>query len=136
VAVLAKYLLLQLPGWGAAALILWALVEWMGLPAWVAVLLLGADVAKDLVLFPFLRHAYGNEPSKLIGPETLLGARAIVEDELTPLGWVRVRGERWRAEARAGAPLGRGLSVVVRGVRGLRLEVEAEDAGAQQSADT
>ena len=60
----------------------------------------------------------------------------IVEEDLAPSGWVRVRGERWRADARAGAPLGRGRTVVVRAVRGLRLEVEPEDARAQQSADT
>ena len=135
-AVLAKYLLFQLPGWGAAVLVLWALVEWISLPVWAAVLLLVADVAKDLLLFPVLRHAYGNDPSKLIGPEILLGAHAIVEEDLAPSGWVRVRGERWRAEACAGAPLRRGRTVVVRAVRGLRLEVEPEAVAAQQSADT
>ena len=135
-AVLAKYLLLQLPGWGAAALILWGLVEWIGLPPWVALLLFVADVVQDLLLYPLLRHAYGNDPSELVGPEVLLGARAVVEEDLAPSGWVRVRGELWRADARAGAPLGRGRTVVVRGVRGLRVEVEPEDPGAQQSPDT
>lgn len=134
---LAKYLLLQIPGWCAAAFVLVLLWYFFSLPLWLVWLLLAADVAKDLILFRFLRHAYGSEPSRLVGPEMLVGARGVVEEDLAPDGVVRVHGERWRSDL--GGPSGSlpaGSAVIVREVRGLRLRVDPEDEPAQQIRDT
>ena len=133
--VFGKYLLLQLPGWGAAALVLWLLCRFLELPVWAALLLFAVNVGKDLVLFRYLRHAYSDEPSRLTGPELLVGARGVALERLAPTGWVRVRGERWRADARRGQPVEPGGAVVVRAVRGLTVEVEREPA-VQESSDT
>ena len=131
---LVKYLLLQIPGWAAAALILWLLWSWIGLPAWAAIGLFVADLAKDLVLYRFLRHAYADGPSEVIGPEVLVGARGVAEGDLAPSGYVRVRGERWRAEALAPGIAG-GAAVIVRRVRGLSVQVEPLDEPPQQMGD-
>jgi membrane protein implicated in regulation of membrane protease activity len=138
VQILAKYLTLQVPGWGGVGLVLWLLVRFADLPSWGALTLFALFVVKDLVLFPFLRHAYGNDPSHMIGPDALIGAEGVAEDELAPSGWVRVRGERWRAAlvGSAGASVARGQVVVVRGVRGLTVQVEPAGGPAQESRDT
>ncbi len=133
--VFGKYLLLQLPGWGAAVLVLWLLVRFLDLPVWAAGLLFALDVGKDLVLFRYLRYAYSDEPSRLTGPELLVGSRGVALERLAPTGWVRVRGERWRADARRSPPVEAGDAVVVRAVRGLTVEVEPEPA-LQESSDT
>ena len=135
---LVRYLLLQLPGWCGVLLVLWLLELFWQLPIWLGAMLFAAFVAKDLVLFPFLRHAYSDEPSRMIGPERLIGARGVAEEDLAPRGFVRVRGERWRADgpASGATPISRGDPVVVRAVRGLTVEVELAEPAVQQSADT
>ncbi len=58
------------------------------------------------------------------GIENLLGARAEVLSDFEGEGWVRVRGESWRALAPG--PLAAGRKVRVTGIDGLTLKVEPE----------
>jgi membrane protein implicated in regulation of membrane protease activity len=122
----ARYWIAQLPGWGVAAAVLggaWAL---FGMPGWVAAALLALIVTKDIVFYPFARRAL--ESPAQSGAAALLGARAIVVDELAPEGKVRIGAELWRAEVRGGGPsLGAGAAVRVAAVRGLTLVVGPEE---------
>jgi membrane-bound serine protease (ClpP class) len=59
-----------------------------------------------------------------VGPETLVGRRAVVSVDCMPEGQVKVAGEIWRARCDTGA--GIGSHVVVREVRGLMLVVEPD----------
>jgi membrane-bound serine protease (ClpP class) len=118
-----RYLLLQVPGWVLAAVILHTLHGSFALPRWLAVSLLVAYIGKDLLLFPFLRRAYetGEEP----GANRLVGLRATVEQDINPEGYVRVRGELWRAQVRPGrAPISSGARVRIVSGQGLTLTVE------------
>jgi membrane-bound serine protease (ClpP class) len=58
----------------------------------------------------------------MVGPEALVGAVGVAQQELTPRGQILVHGELWVAEA--DAPVAPGESVRVRGVDGLKLLVE------------
>lgn len=132
---LAKYVALQVPGWFGFALLLWLVSRFWEVPLWISLGLFGAFLAKDALLYPFLRHAYGDAPSRLTGAESLLGVRGVADEDLAPRGWIRVRGERWRASLAApGVSVRRGDPVIVREVRGL--EVWVEPFRAQQSDDT
>jgi membrane protein implicated in regulation of membrane protease activity len=91
-----KYLLLQLPGWAAALLLLLWLWPRTGWSPWLAVAGFAVFVGKDFLLWPFLRPGY--ESGVPIGAEQLVGARGVAQGELAPRGWVRVAGELWRAE--------------------------------------
>jgi membrane-bound ClpP family serine protease len=124
---LLRYTLLQLPDVLFAALLLWALWAWWDLDARLAALLLALWVAKDALMYPFVRRALSGGPAR-VGAEALLGAAAVAETELAPRGWVRVRGEKWQAEARGGAPVRAGAGVRVCAVSGLVLEVELDPA--------
>ena len=101
VSVLRRYLLFQIPSWVVAAIIVGALREWAGLPLWAALLLFAAYVAKDLVLYPFLRHSYQQDTRTQV--ERLIGERAMVTERLDPTGFIRVRGELWKAAVLPGS---------------------------------
>ena len=55
------------------------------------------------------------------GAEGMVGQHGLVEVALDPQGWVRVQGERWRAQAEG--PLPQGSKVTVVAVEGLSLKV-------------
>ena len=56
-----------------------------------------------------------------VGAVTLVGRRGVVVTPVVPRGQVKVDGEIWEAES--DVPLDRDTRVVVRGVRGLVLDV-------------
>ena len=122
------YVVSQAAGWLLVAGLIAVLVHAYGLPAWTwaAVPLV---VAKDLLLLLVIHRVSG--PPKA-GPESLIGARGESIEAVAPTGYVRVRGELWKAETRqpAGMAIPKGRPVVVQQVRGLTLVVD-EDARAQ-----
>ena len=120
--VLLRYVLLQLPGWALASGLLYAGWSEWGLSGPLALGGLAVWIAKDFVLYPFVRSAYALAPSKLIGPEQLIGSEGVAEDPLSPAGYVRIAGERWRAES--SEPVPPGGRVRVRSLRGLTVHVE------------
>lgn len=122
---LAKYLLFQVPGWVLAAIILSALRYWIGIPGWVALGLFSLWVLKDLAMYPLLRTAY--ESNIKTGVSKLVGAKGLAEEELAPSGYVRVRGELWRAEIDPNdAPIPVGHPVRVTAAEGMTLFVKAD----------
>jgi len=116
-----KYLAVQIPGWLAWAVVLGAFWEWRIIPAWVVGVLLGLYVVKDVVMFPFVRRAY--ETNTQHGPAQLVGAVGTACDRLNPTGYVRVRGELWRAESTDAEPIEVGASVRIIGASGYTLRV-------------
>ena len=121
---LIRYLWFQVPGWILSVVVLWVLNRWFGLPAWLGVLLFTLFVIKDFVLFPLLRRAY--EPGVPTALDKLIGAQARVVDTLSTSGYVRLRGELWRAELPLDhEPVAAGGVVTVRATRGLTLLVQA-----------
>lgn len=124
-----KYLLVQIPGWLLVALALGALRYWFDLPLWAVAGGFVLWVAKDLALYSWVRPSY--EPGdERTGAERLIGARGVVRQTLDPAGYVHVRGELWRAETLPGAPpIPAGVSVEVRGARGLTLLVSPPSEG-------
>jgi membrane protein implicated in regulation of membrane protease activity len=91
-----KYLVFQIPGWVITAMVLIGLTHWQFLPKWLAVACFLGWLLKDLLLYPFFRPAY--EPG-VTGSARLVGARGVAEGDLAPMGYIRVRGELWRAVA-------------------------------------
>ena len=71
-----------------------SLTHWEFIPKWLAVVCFLGWLLKDLLLYPFFRPAY--EPG-ITGSARLVGARGVAEGDLTPNGYIRVRGELWRA---------------------------------------
>lgn len=120
---LAKYLVLQIPGWIFASLVLGFLVHEHDLSQRTAALLFGLWLVKDFVLFPILRIAY--EPSDPGGTQSMVGRLGTARESLDPEGYVKVGAELWHARVVDGlAPLEPGTVVRVIEVRELTLHVE------------
>ena len=116
-----KYLALQIPDW----LLLLAIVLYLCLRVELSALLVGLWIAKDLLLFRFLRRSYEGDPRA--GAERLVGFRGVVTRSLAPEGYIRVHGELWRAETQTpGTPLTEGTIVRVTAGHGLTLTVERD----------
>ena len=118
-----RYTAFQVPGWLLASGGGWWLHTSLELPWWAAAALPVAWVIKDYALYPFLRFAYEADDRRPI--ERLIGARGAAAEPLAPAGYVRVRGELWRARLAAtagGADAGDAVDVV--GLDGTTLLVE------------
>jgi membrane protein implicated in regulation of membrane protease activity len=118
-----KYLLFQIPGWLVAAIILLLAVHWHWFTAPLAVAAFAVWVLKDLLFYPLLHRAY--EPGRT-GAARLVGERGVVEGDLTPGGYVRVRGELWRAAAfPENQAIASGTEVEIIGAERMELTVRA-----------
>ncbi len=116
-----KYLILQLPGVALFVIALILMRRWVDLPEWLFWGLIVLWVGMDVVLFPFVRKSY--EPQG--GENPIIGALGVVENRLSPSGFVRVGGERWKALVLEGSmPIDRGEPVRVSAIEGLTLIVE------------
>jgi membrane protein implicated in regulation of membrane protease activity len=122
--VLGTYLVAQLPGWGLAGGVLWALQHWDMLSPGFAAGLLLALIGKDVLLYPVMRHFYESQPAA----RRMIGERGTVVTALAPEGLVRLRGELWKARS-VQDEVPAGASVRVRDVDGLTLFVVTEPNG-------
>jgi membrane protein implicated in regulation of membrane protease activity len=108
------------------ALLVIALVlfdNFIRIPVWLTSAIIGIWIIKDMVLFTKVWRAYAfsdNDPMlKLIGLE------ATVIVSLNPVGYVRTRGELWRAEVRNPLyPVKKGDRTRVIEIKGMTLIVE------------
>jgi membrane protein implicated in regulation of membrane protease activity len=118
---LRRYLLWQLPSWIVAALVLVWLIRAIDLSPWVAAVVFGLFICKDLALYPAMRGVFSPSPFRA----RPIGARGEAIEPLNPVGYVRVNGELWRGEAcDPDRPIAAGSRVIVRDGHGLTLIVE------------
>lgn len=122
-----RYWLLQVPGWGVLTAVLLLAHRYFALSYGWALVIFGAWLVKDWALYPVLKVHYqfrAEQPA-----ESLLGHRATAEQPLRPRGYVRLRGELWRARVGDGERIEPGEEVVVEGVDGLTLLVKRPERG-------
>lgn len=128
-----RYTAFQIPGWLLASAGGWWLHSALDVPPWAAAGLPAAWVIKDYALYPVLRFAYEADQRRPI--ERLIGAGGTAIEPLEPAGYVRVRGELWRARrAPADGPLGVGDAVEVVGVDGATLLVRPRSVSPAETA--
>jgi membrane-bound ClpP family serine protease len=124
--VIIKYTLLHLAELAVVILLVIVAGHYIAVPRWLAFTIPAVWLAKDLALFPMVWRSYAsgdNDPVR-----QLIGLEAIVADDLDPVGYVRVRGELWRAEVRNSQSLAkRGDRMKVVDVRRMTLIVERDD---------
>jgi membrane protein implicated in regulation of membrane protease activity len=122
VSVFWRYWLLQVPGWGVLTAALVLVHRYFDLSYGWALVIFAAWLLKDWALYPVLKEHFElrhEEPA-----QSMVGQRAIAEQPLRPRGYVRLRGELWRADVGEGDGIEPGAEVVVVGVEGLILRVK------------
>lgn len=122
-----RYLLLQIPGWALAIACLWAAWRWLGLPSYLAVLFFLGFLLKDYLLYPFLRRAFESDAPS--GTAALVGSVGVAQQDLAPVGFVRVNGELWQATAAEGQTIHARARVLVTAARGMTLIVAPAKGG-------
>ncbi len=124
--ILVKYTLYQIPDTALAFLVLWILVEWAGVSPRLAGSLAILWILKDILMFPVLWRSFGGTDAS--DPHSFVGAEGLVTKTCGPDGYVRVRGETWKAESEErGTVIDAGVRVVVTGNQGLTLYVKPKD---------
>jgi len=117
-----RYVLLNIPELAAVVLILMIVKHWVELPLWLFWSIIGLWVVKDALLFPFVWRAYDWNRSE--SSRSMIGAQGIAKQRLAPSGYVRIRGELWRAERLGeGPPIEAGQIVRVEKMEGLTVFV-------------
>jgi membrane protein implicated in regulation of membrane protease activity len=120
--IIIRYALLQIPSLIILIVLLALAKRWVDLPSWFTWGLIGLWVVKDAALFPLTWRAYDQDRERDLG--AMVGERGTAEERLNPLGYIRVRGELWKAELTDDArPIEKGEEVRVQGIRGLTLLV-------------
>lgn len=123
---LIKYSLLQIPDLIILMVILYFIDLWIGLDTLVFVGILAIWILKDILLFPFLWKAY--DKSRHTDSFSLICETGTAIDRLAPTGYVRIRGELWKAVIDQDRPFAeKGDIVKVIHVDGLTLTVEKVD---------
>lgn len=117
-----RYWLLQIPGWVVLIGLVMAAHYWLGLSVLAGALVFVIWLVKDAILYPILKPHYVFHERH--AHEGLLGADAVAQQTLSPRGYVKLKGELWRAELiGSDVPVATGESVVVESVDGLTLKV-------------
>ena len=88
-------------------------------PWWILAILLAIDLSVSAFTYIMGRRALRQRIA--YGPEAIIGSEGVVATALDPTGYVKVRGELWKASCQARLDIGD--KVVVTGVEGLKLVV-------------
>ena len=128
--VVLRYALLQVPGTLFMVLVILLIDRWlMAISPWIAMIVVLLVILKDIFLFPFIWRAY--DWNRAVDHASMIGRRGIVVSRLDPCGYVRIRGELWKAETEDGAQtVEKGRAVTVLRARGLQLCVQADPSDA------
>ncbi len=97
----------------------------IGVPFTITLAILGLLFLKDILIAPYVLSG-GLEKKPETGPESLIGGTALVVEDLSPEGVVKIGGELWRAECLNGVAE-RGESVRIISVRGTKVLVKRRD---------
>jgi membrane protein implicated in regulation of membrane protease activity len=123
-----RYALFQLPGISLIILTLISLRVMLGIPLWSVWTLTIFWIVKDILMFPFVWHAYDKRDTGALG--SLLGSQGRALERLSPGGYVKVRGEIWRAELDDSRyPVYAGEAIEILGLRGSTLKVQRSAIG-------
>lgn len=107
-------------------LILVLLKDRLQLPSWAAWSIVAIWVTKDALLYPLVWRSY--DVAYPVTAHSMEGEYGVATERIDPTGYVRVRGELWRAELMNGVPpIDKGERVLVETRRDFILLVRRTD---------
>ena len=103
------------------AVLLWVLPMFkVNIPWWGTASILVAFLGYCYISYLIGHPTVLSDP--VTAPESIIGSEGVVEADLSPEGYVRVRGELWKASCPEGALI-KGDEIVVIGLSGMKLTV-------------
>jgi len=120
--VLARYVLIQLPGLLFIICILFLIRRWVEFPVWIIWLVALISTAIDVLLFFYTWPSYDWDEK-----DSMIGEIGVALDRIDPTGRIHIHGEQWYAELiNNEPPVEKGQKVSVCGRQDLILQVRAE----------
>jgi membrane protein implicated in regulation of membrane protease activity len=119
---LLRYTLLLAPEALVVAGLLWLAVSLAWIEPLTAILVFSLLSLACVLLYPLVRPSL--QPGPPVGAQALVGRKGTLLRPATPVGQVRLNGERWRARSKHDEPLAAGTRVRVAEAKGLELIVE------------
>ena len=117
------YVLLQIPSLAVLILILMVLRSYMDLSQYAFWGTVGLWILKDILLYPVVGRYYN--PNYRKDRFSMIGLSGVAQEPLKPTGYVRVRGELWKAKILdQNTYINAGEPIIIRGIDGLTLLVE------------
>jgi membrane-bound ClpP family serine protease len=95
--VIIRYTLFQIPEILLLGVVLYGLYIWFSVPMWMLVTIMGIWIAKDFIWFFFIWRVY--EIPRSDKDPRLEGEVGVVIEPLNPQGYVKIRGELWKAKS-------------------------------------
>lgn len=114
------YILLELGELLGLIVLIVVLAQFISIPLWLAFAIPAGKLLKFILVYPAARRSI-SQPA-YTGLESLVGEHGPVVDPLDPEGYVKLRGELWRARS-DGTPIPAGVEVEVWGIDGTKLLV-------------
>jgi membrane-bound serine protease (ClpP class) len=107
-----------------AIIVLWGLPKInIFLPLWALILLMLALLGYASYTYRMGRQAMNRIP--IVSPETIIGSDGIVATPLSPGGYVKVKGELWKASSETRVEVGD--KIVVTDINGIKLLVTPKE---------
>ncbi|MBN2038813.1 MAG: NfeD family protein [Spirochaetes bacterium] len=94
-------------------------------PVWIAYIIIFLWILKDIIIFPRVWQSYDSR--KVNYKEYLIGVKGVAVDDLNPEGYVKIKGELWKAEiADSEAHVKKGEEIRVLKVENMKLFVSPD----------
>ena len=99
------------------------------IPWWIVTILLVVELGVSAFTYIMGRRALSKRLT--FGPEAIIGSEGIVATALDPTGYVKVRGELWKASCQSELEVGD--EIIVKDIEGIKLVVMPKAEGPFQS---
>ena len=94
--IILRYIYFQIPALVVLVIVLLFIKKTIYVPTWAIIVIFVSWIVKDIIMFPKVWRSYDTKKSG--HEERLIGVKGVVVDELNPEGFVKIKGELWRAE--------------------------------------
>ncbi len=115
------YILLELGELLAIIILLVVISRFIHVPLWIAIAIPVGKFLKFIIVYPLVRRSV-RQPI-YSGMESLIGERGLATETLNPQGYIKLRGELWKAVSNEG-PIPSGTQVEVCRLERTRLVVK------------
>ena len=118
-----RYTLFQIPELVLIIIISILIQHFYDYPNWIILLIIGASILKDFLMFNKTWRAYAVHTSEEFS--NVIGKTGLAMKDIKDHGYININGELWKVEVNS--PVNKGDSLLVKEINGLKLKVKKEN---------